>query len=247
MKICVVIPFYRHEQAIAAVVARVRAQNLPCFMVDDGSGTSCEPVLAAIAEAERGWLTVLSLPANGGKGTAVMAGFAAALAAGYTHAIQLDADGQHCAEDLPKFVAAAEANPRAVIAGAPIFDASVPRARLYGRYLTHGMVWLNTLSFEITDSMCGLRAYPLAPALAVWQAMRWGRRMDFDTEMIVRLHWRGLAVVNLPTRVTYPADGVSHFAMLADNLRITAMHTRLFCGMLIRLPLLLSRRLFQRG
>jgi hypothetical protein len=123
----------------------------------------------------------------------------------------------------------------------------VPRSRLYGRYLTHVWVWINTLSFEIRDSMCGLRVYPLATACQIWRKQRIGRRMDFDTEVLVRLSWSGVTIINIPTHVTYPADGVSHFRLLKDNVFISLMHTRLFFGMLVRLPLLLGRRFAQRA
>lgn len=241
MRACVVVPFYRHERAIGAVVARIHATGLTCFLVDDGSGPECAPVLDALAAREQSWLTLIRLSVNGGKGLATATGFAAAAAAGFTHALQVDADGQHCVEDIPRFLQAAEAAPQAVIVGCPVFGADVPRHRLYGRYATHVMVWLNTLSFTIRDSMCGFRLYPLAPALQVWGAMRAGRRMDFDTEILVRLFWAGVPVVNLDTVVRYPTDGVSHFALWADNVRISAMHTRLFFGMVWRLPTLLAR------
>lgn len=246
MRVSVVVPFYRHERAIAAVVARIAATGLPCFLVDDGSGPECAPVLDEIAARERGWLTLIRLPVNSGKGVATTAGFAAAAAAGFSHAIQVDADGQHCVEDIPRFLQAARAAPQAVIVGRPVFGADVPRHRLYGRYATHVMVWLNTLSFAIRDSMCGFRLYPLPAALAAWGAMRQGRRMDFDTEILVRLFWAGVPVVNLDTAVRYPTDGVSHFALWADNVRISAMHTRLFFGMVWRLPMLLARH-FKRA
>jgi glycosyltransferase involved in cell wall biosynthesis len=242
MKICVVVPFYNHERAISAVVERIVATELHCFLVDDGSAAHCQPVLAALAVQHKEVLTLLRLPANAGKGAATAAGFAAALAAGYSHAVQVDADGQHAVEDVPRFLAAAHEHPDAVIAGEAVFGADVPKSRLYGRYLTHAMVWLNTLSFGIRDSMCGFRLYPLAPALAAWGAMRAGRRMDFDSEILVRLHWAGVPVVNLPTAVRYPEDGVSHFDLWRDNLRISAMHTRLLLGMLRRLPKLLARK-----
>ena len=129
-----------------------------------------------------------------------------------------------------------------VVTGQPVFDTSVPKARLYGRYATHVWVWINTLSFDIRDAMCGFRVYPLAPTLRLFDDVAIGRRMDFDVEVLVRLYWRGLRVVNLPTRVTYPADGVSHFDVLRDNLRISWMHTRLFFGMLPRAPMLLWRK-----
>lgn len=243
MRAVVIIPFYRHERAIAATVAAIKACGLPCILVDDGSGAAAWPVLEHLAAQERAWLTLLRLPVNQGKGAAVMAGMQAAADAGYSHALQIDADGQHDIGDVPRLLAAAAAEPSALITGVPRYDASVPRARLYGRYLTHAWVWLHTLSLQIRDSMCGFRVYPIAPALAVWRRMRWGRRMDFDTEILVRLYWSGVPVIGLPTRVTYPADGVSHFDLLRDNLRIAWMHTRLFLGMLARAPGLLARRL----
>jgi hypothetical protein len=134
------------------------------------------------------------------------------------------------------------ANPGAVIAGCPIYDQSVPAVRLYARYLTHVWVWINTLSLAIRDSMCGFRVYPLAPVMSLLGRRTLGRRMNFDTDIVVRLFWAGVPVVNLPTRVGYPSDGVSHFRAFRDNVLITRMHTVLFFGMLLRLPVLLAHK-----
>jgi len=243
MKVCIVIPFYNHPGAIAQVVASLRPLGLPCRIVDDGSDTASQKVLAEIAAREESWVNVQRLPENRGKGAAVMAGCDAAMAEGFTHALQIDADGQHDVTSVPVLLEQAQRQPTAVITGQAIYDDSVPRARLYGRYVTHLWVWINTLSFEIRDSMCGLRVYPLAAACAIWRRYRVGGHMDFDTEILVRLSWSGAAVVNVPTRVSYPGDGVSHFRMLRDNVFISCMHTRLFFGMLYRLPVLLVRRL----
>jgi glycosyltransferase involved in cell wall biosynthesis len=233
----IVVPYYRHERAIGAQIARLRPFGLPCWIVDDGSGGEASVTAAALAAREPHWLRLIALPRNQGKGAAVRAGCEAAAAAGHSHAVQIDADGQHTAEDLPQLLAAARRAPDAVVTGIPVYDASVPKIRFYGRYLTHAMVWLETLSFEIADSMCGFRVYPLAAALALWRDGQVGRRMDFDTDMLVRLHWRGLRVLSVPTRVHYPADGVSHFHYFRDNLRMTRLHLRLLCGMLLRAPL----------
>jgi glycosyltransferase involved in cell wall biosynthesis len=243
VKPAIVIPFFNHERAIAATVAGLRPYGLPCWLVDDGSAAASAPVLAAIAAAESGWLHLLRLPRNGGKGGAVMAGLAVAQAAGCTHAVQIDADGQHDSADLGRLLEAAAAHPQAVVAGVPVYDRTVPKSRLYGRYLTHVWVWINTLSLEIRDSMCGFRIYPIAAALGAWAGHRGDSRMEFDSEILVRMHWAGTPVISVPTRVTYPLDGVSHFRLWRDNLRISAMHTRLFFGMLLRLPRLLRRRL----
>ncbi|MEW6168186.1 MAG: glycosyltransferase [Pseudomonadota bacterium] len=242
-KPCIVVPVFDHEGAIAATIAALAPHGLTCFAVDDGSHAPCARALDRLAEAHAGWLRLLRLERNQGKGAAVMAGFAAAEAAGFTHALQIDADGQHEAADIPRLLALAQAHPDALITGIPRYDSSIPRARRYGRYLTHIWVWINTLSLRIRDSMLGFRVYPLAPTLRIWRTQRVGRRMEFDTEIMVRLFWDGTDVISMPTRVTYPADGVSHFDLLRDNLRISRMHARLFAGMLLRLPQLLARRL----
>ena len=246
MKICVLVPYYNHGGAIGQVVESLRVLGLPCRIVDDGSDEQAQDALAEAVAAHGDWIKVVRLPTNQGKGAAVMAGCEAALAEGFTHAVQIDADGQHRIDDVPRLLEVSRRRPDALVSGQAVYDASVPRSRLYGRYLTHVWVWINTLSFEIKDSMCGLRVYPLALSCAVWRSQYVGRRMDFDTEIMVRLSWRGVSIINVPTRVTYPTDGVSHFRMLRDNVFISFMHARLLVGMLWRSPLILSRRVARK-
>lgn len=246
-KPCIVIPFYNHEAAIERTLQSIKPAGLPCWLVDDGSDERCAATLESIAARESTWLQLIRYQPNQGKGQAVMTGCTAAMQAGYTHALQLDADGQHDVADIPKMLALSEASPQALVTGVPLYDDSVPHSRLYGRYVTHFWVWIHTLSFQIKDSMCGYRVYPLAQTLAIWNTQHVGRRMDFDIEIMVRMFWTGVPVLSLPTRVTYPLDGVSHFNMTRDNLRISWMHTRLFFGMLLRLPRLLLQRFSGRS
>ena len=245
IKPCVVIPVYNHEHAVDIVTGAVLALGLPCILVDDGSTPACARVLDALA-AESGAITLLRHEVNRGKGAAVLTGMRHAACAGYSHALQIDADGQHCTADIPRFLAKAATSPAALIVGCPQYDKSVPALRLYARYLTHVWVWINTLSLQVRDSMCGFRVYPLAPLLALAASRRLGERMDFDIEVLVRLCWNGLQVVNVPTRVVYPLDGVSHFRVLLDNMLISRMHAALFCGMVMRLPQLLVMLLRRR-
>lgn len=241
-KPCVVIPVYNHEHAIGTVVHAVLAHGLPCILVDDGSSPACAQVLDQLAAAAPTQIILLRHAVNRGKGGAVLTGIQHAASAGYSHVLQIDADGQHCVADIPHFIEHASARPSAMIVGCPVYDESVPAVRLYGRYLTHVWVWINTLSLQIKDSMCGFRVYPVSPVLALSQRHRLGERMDFDTEVLVRLCWSGLETVNVPTRVGYPADGVSHFQVWRDNVQISRMHATLFFGMLVRLPMLLARK-----
>jgi predicted LPLAT superfamily acyltransferase len=243
IKPCVVIPVYNHEATIGDMVNAVLAQNLPCILVDDGSSAVCARVLDQLA-TKSDQIILLRHVNNCGKGAAVLTGFKYAAATGYSHALQIDADGQHCVADIPGFLACAAANPEAVIVGCPQYDASVPKLRLYARYLTHVWVWINTLSFSIKDSMCGFRVYPLASCMALAQQIKLPERMAFDTDVLVRLYWHGVKIINVPTRVGYPRDGVSHFRLLQDNVFIARMHATLFFGMLQRLPKLLARKFY---
>jgi glycosyltransferase involved in cell wall biosynthesis len=218
----------------------VRAAGLPCLLVDDGSGAACARELDRLAATVPG-TSVLRLPVNSGKGAAMLAGFTAAWQRGYSHSLQVDADGQHALGDISLFIAEARREPQALICGRPVFDRSMPAVRHYGRYLTHSLVWLNTLSFSIPDSMCGFRVYPLAAVMSLLDQEYIGRRMDFDVEIIVRLYWRRVPMRWIATAVTYPLDGVSHFRMIRDNARMVALQVRLLGGMLYRLPRLLLR------
>lgn len=238
---CALIPIYNHKDTIAETVLALRAHGLPVVIVDDGSDEATCAVLKSIANSEPA-VRLIRLPRNSGKGSAITAGLIDARDQGYSHALQIDADGQHNAGDVPRFLAEGRADPRALICGQPIYDESAPRARLYGRYVTHVCVWLETLSFSLRDSMCGYRLYPIEATCDEIDCAPLPARMDFDTEVAVRLMWRGVPVRNLRTRVIYPENGLSHFRMLHDNLRISAMHTRLLLGMLPRAPMLLWRK-----
>lgn len=238
---CVLIPCYNHGAMMSGVLDRIQLFNLPCIVVDDGSDKTTQDELARLA-AEYSNLTLIRLPVNAGKGAAVISGIEAAADAGFSHAVQVDADGQHAIEDIPRLLALAKEHPAALISGQPIYDDSVPRSRLYGRWVTHIWVWIETLSMQLEDSMFGFRVYPVAPTLQLAQRVTLGKRMDFDTEVMVRLYWQGNPSYFIPTRVIYPQDGLSHFDALKDNLRISLMHTRLFFGMLPRIPSLLFRR-----
>jgi glycosyltransferase involved in cell wall biosynthesis len=225
---CVVIPTHDNPATIRAVVEQVRRRLPDVVVIDDASGEAGRAEVARLGA--EGLAHVRRLARNSGKGGAVKAGFSFAEELGYTHALQVDADGQHELADLGTFLARARERPEALVLGAPIFDRDVPRGRLLARQITRFWTHLETGGRVIEDPMCGFRVYPLAAV----RGLRTGDWMDFDIEVAVRLVWRGVPVVNLPTRVHYPSEGVSHFQLVRDNVRISWLHTRLVCGALVR-------------
>jgi len=226
----VLIPTYDNPDTIERVVQSVRQYLQDVIVVDDGSGPRAQQVIESLSE--RGLADVVRRAQNGGKGAAVKTGLARAHALGFSHAMQVDADGQHAVQDIPRFLEEAQRHPHALILGVPQFDADAPKARLYGRMISIGFVHLETRGRTIEDPLCGFRVYPVATAL---RAAPHADRMEFDPEIAVRMVWQGAEVRNLPTRVRYiPRDqgGVSHFQLFRDNFRISFMHTRLMCIMI---------------
>ena len=242
MLTCIVVPHFDHVEQFRDVLPRLLSHGLPLIVVDDASPEPAYEELQRLLAEHAGSTTLLRHAANQGKGGAVMTGLKAALDAGHTHALQIDADGQHDTADIPRFLAAAATYPAAVICGEPQFDDSISKLRYYGRYLTHSLAWLESLSTEIRDALCGFRLYPLETIVAIFERRRPGSRMAFDPEILVRATWSGIRLHFIPVHVRYPEGGRSHFLYFRDNAEISWMHIRLVCGMLLRLPKLLWRR-----
>lgn len=240
----VLIPSYDPGPLLLETVRGARAAWAPVWVVCDGSTDGSAQAVQALAEQDP-LLRVIALSRNQGKGAALLHAMQLAAQAGFTHALTMDADGQHPAECIATFMSASHAAPEAMILGVPVFGPDAPRIRVLGRRISNGWANLETLGIGIGDSLFGFRVYPIAPLLAIGRRHRFMRRFDFDPEAVVRLAWAGVQPVNLPAPVRYlgPEDGgVSHFDYLRDNALLTWMHARLFVGFLARLPLLAWRR-----
>jgi len=241
----VLIPSYNPGSRALETVRAARAHWDPVWVVVDGSTDGSAEALQQLALTDPS-LRVLVRARNGGKGSAIFDGLVEAQRAGFTHALTMDADGQHPAERITAFMSASAAAPQSMILGDPVFDASVPLIRLRGRRLSNWATNLETLWAGIHDTLFGFRVYPIEPLLGVMRRSHWMRRFDFDAEAVVRLSWRGVAVINLPAAVRYftrAEGGVSHFRYWRDNVLLTSMFLRLFVGFLVRLPLLIARRM----
>lgn len=238
----VIIPSYNSGAILHRTVAEARAAWSPVWLVVDGSDDGSAEALRGQDSAD---FRLIELPANAGKGAAVLAGLERAAAAGFTHALVMDADGQHPADQIGPFMAASMAEPAALVLGVPVFGPEAPQLRVRGRRISNWWANLETLWGGLGDSLFGFRVYPIAPLLRIMRASRAMRRFDFDPEAAVRLAWAGVPLRNLPARVRYlKADegGVSHFRYGRDNVLLTRMHVRLVLGFAARLPVLAWRR-----
>ena len=246
MLTCLVIPHFDHLDQFRKVLPELVKQGFPLIVVDDASPQPSFDALALLLEEHTDDSILIRHAQNQGKGGAVITGLKAASEAGFSHALQVDADGQHDVEGIRKLVAEAARYPENMICGQPVFDETVSRLRFYSRYLTLFLVWLETLSTEIRDALCGFRLYPLEQTMMLLKKDIPGKRMAFDPEILVRAVWAGIPLNYIPVDVVYPEDGKSHFRYFRDNLEISWMHTRLVFGMLIRAPMLIRRNMSRR-
>jgi len=243
MTYCWVVPHYNHVAEFCAhLLPGLADSGLPCIVVDDGSDPSkLEHLEAEVARHES--ITLVQHKINQGKGAAVLSGCRHARAAGFTHIIQIDADGQHEPADASRFIEASQLDPTAIISGYPIFDKSVPKLRKYGRRITTFWVMLETHSLIIKDALCGYRMYPLDTIEQLLERFEFGYQMDFDTEILVKAVWDDVSIIFIDTKVQYFDDGTSHFHYMRDNLILIKLHTGLMLRSFLILPGLLLRRM----
>lgn len=245
MKLLLLIPSYNTGRLLADTVSHALEYWPDVWVVLDGSTDGSEHAVTELQAAHPG-LQLIKQPVNRGKGAAVFRGAEEAAAAGFTHVLTMDADGQHPPEWIPKFIALAQAHPEAALLGQPIFGPEAPMLRVRGRSVSNAWSNLETLCWGIGDSLFGMRVYPVQALLRAFRSTWFARRFDFDTEVAVRICWQGVPTISVPTPVRYlttAEGGVSQFRYVRDNALLTWMHARLLIGFVLRLPLLLWRTL----
>ncbi len=242
---CVLIPTYDNPATIRGVVEHARRYVPNVLVVDDGSHEEARAVCQAL---EREGLCVLARhEVNQGKGAAVKTGFRLAQELGFSHAVQVDGDGQHALDRIPAFLQIAQQNPDALVLGHPVYDNTLHKGRYAARLVTRFWNYIEVLGPTIGDSMCGFRVYPIEAALASGTR---GDRMNFDIEIPVRMVWNGVRIINekVPVRyLTAEEGGISHYQTFWDTAQISWTHTKLVCEGFLLLLTWPVRRLFSRG
>lgn len=245
MKPVLLVPICNQGEPFKELAEALNRYELPVLVIDDGSDRETREILRGIDQKYEQF-TLLHHEQNLGKGKAMKTGMTYAANQGYTHALQIDADYQHDPSDIPLLLKQARAHPDALVLGIPSFDESVPNHRYYFRYLTHIWVWIETVSFDIPDALCGYRVYPLRRSLDVMRCYELDNRMAFDPGFAVRYYWDGGEIRCIDTIVRYPNNHLSNYNPIADTIRISWMHFRSVLGMLYRLPELFRRTCSKR-
>jgi glycosyltransferase involved in cell wall biosynthesis len=213
MSIAALVPAYQAEQTVGDVVRGAREHVARVMVVDDGSDDD------TTGAAERAGAAVARHDQNRGKGAALLTGFAALARDGVTHALTLDADGQHLPEEIPRLLAASEREPTAIVVGVRRKEGHAIRGiNRLGNAVADRL--LRALAGRaVPDTQSGFRVYPIAATLALGAQ---GRRFDFETEILLRAARADLPLVGVPVAVHYPpvAERVSHYRPWQDTVRI---------------------------
>jgi glycosyltransferase involved in cell wall biosynthesis len=234
----VLIPSYNTGPRLYETIGAARRLQWPVIVVIDGSTDGTAETVVRMAAIDPGLLACV-LPGNQGKGSAILHGLRLARSHDFTHALTMDADGQHSAAHIEEMIAVSRANPEAMVLGVPVFDESAPRIRVLGHRIANFWTGIVTPRGRIADSLFGFRVYPIVPLIDVFEHTTRMRRFDFDSEAVIRLFWRGVRPVNVPTPVRYfrrDQGGISHFKYLRDNCLLIAMYVRLLATMLAAVP-----------
>lgn len=234
IKAVAIIPCYRHDKTLFNVIKDVQKYISDVIVVDDGNETDVSKNIENIANQFSN-VFVIKNEVNLGKGFSLAKAIHFAKEKGYSHAIQIDADGQHNTDDIKKILKLTEKHKDCVISGSPIYGSDAPRSRVIGRKITNFFVHIETLSYMIKDAMIGFRSYPIEVTDKIIKKYDIKARMTFDIEILVRLVWNGVRCEFFDTKIKYPKNGISNFKPI-DQLKISWMHTKLCTYSLLTLP-----------
>ena len=217
-RVCVMIPTFNNSRTIGKVIEDVQQFTDQIIVINDGSTDDTKEILSKYA------IDVVTHERNKGKGMALRSGFRRALERNFDFAISIDSDGQHFADDLPKFIAALNVHSHAIIIGARNMEqAGVPGKSSFGNNFSNFWFRLET-GIKVSDTQSGYRLYPVS-ALRNFTFVT--RKYEFEIEVLVRAAWSGIEITEVPVKVFYAGkdERVSHFRPFRDFTRISILNT----------------------
>ena len=218
MGICVIVPTYNNHKTVKRVIDSVLEYTDDLIVVNDGATDGTPDILNEFGDR----IVLISYAPNKGKGYALRMAFAKATELGYHYAITIDSDGQHFANDIPKFIEVHRSHSNAVIMGARNLEAEGMAAKSsFANRFSNFWFRLQT-GIYMPDTQTGFRLYPLEK---IKNLTLFTNRFEFEIEVIVKLAWRDVPFVSVPIQVKYdPNERVSHFRPGPDFTRISFLN-----------------------
>ncbi len=219
LRTCVIVPTYNNEKTLGNLLQDLLSYTDQIIVVNDGSTDSTSKILARFQSLHQ-----ISYEKNVGKGWALRCGFKKALELGFQYAITIDSDGQHFAEDLPKFLDEVEKNLDCLIIGKRnMAQAGIPGKSSFGNKFSNFWYWVET-GYKMEDTQSGYRLYPIEQLRSF---NFFTKKFEFEIEVIVRSAWKGIFITAVPVKIFYEEKSkrVSHFRPFQDFSRISVLNT----------------------
>jgi len=231
LKWCVIIPTYNNDQTLEKVISDILFISTDIIVVNDGSNDKTISILKKFSKQ----INVISHKSNQGKGKSLRDAFSFAINTGFEYAITIDSDGQHYPEDIKLFISKIDKFPNSIIVGArDMTQDIIPYKSSFGNKFSNFWFWIET-GVSLSDTQTGFRLYPLNKM----KGMRfYTNRFEFEIEVMVRMAWKEIPLKEIPIRVKYDNNRISHFRPLRDFMRISILNTVLFTlALLYYIPL----------
>lgn len=215
MRVFAVIPAYKEEGRIGAVVRALLPRVDRVIVVDDcsGDGTAAE---AAAAGAD-----VVRHGLNRGQGAALKTGAVAALADGAEAVLHFDADGQHDPAAIPALLGPIERGEADIVFGSRFLGVDAEGMPASRRLLLRAARRFSALALGIprhfTDPQSGLRAMRAEAAVDIDFLQDRMAHCSEILRLVARSDWRAIEV---PTKVVYTKDTLAKGQKAADALGI---------------------------
>ena len=211
-RVLIVMPTYNERQNLEIMAGRIRESTpeADLLVVDDNSPDGTGDLADKLAETDQ-HVHVMHRTEKAGLGKAYIAGFTWGLEHGYDVIVEMDADGSHRPEDLPRLLAALAQGADGVIGSRWVPGGKVvnwPRKR---EVLSRGanIYTRLMLGFSIKDATGGYRAYRAATLRKIDLANVESTGYSFQIDITIRVIQAGLRIAEVPITFVEREHGVS--------------------------------------
>lgn len=217
-ELIVIIPVYNGRDSLLVLLDKIKqTSNRNIIVVDDGStdGLTADQLQDVL---------LLKHEINQGKGAALIRGLEHAARLGYSHALTLDADGQHDPGLIGRFSDLINKYPQALIVGErDLVKTKMPFHRKLSNNMTSLVLSMRT-GLRVRDSQVGYRCYPLSDR-RLWMTAEGG--FQFESAIFLNVAKLRMKLIWQPIPVIYGSEG-SHMHLVKDTLRFVRLFFRSF-------------------
>lgn len=213
-KTFIIIPAFNEKAVVRMVLEQILEFEFPVIVVDDGSSEDIRSEVECLKE-----VIYLRHKVNLGQGAALQTGIDFALQQGADYLITFDADGQHCAADIPAVLTPLLNDETDVVLASRFLIKGSHNASPLKQVVLKGGRWINYLftGLYLSDAHNGFRALNRIAALSIRINEN---RMAHATEILAQIKKNKLRYKEIASKITYTAYSRQKGQSLLNSLKI---------------------------